>query len=365
MSRAGSSLLMTVLGLAVLQALILTLLGLATVGARSGADRLRLVAARAAAESAAAAALADWHASTAGVPVGGTAERRLAARGPGSPAATATVERLDATSWLVTGRAIAGPGAGPASALRVSALPAETLWSAFQAAWTAAGPVELEGARIDGIGALEPGPGCPAAALEAERALGSRLRPAIRTRDATSITADAATTLAGAPPIAAAGDAAFTPDLAGFDLDRLARLADTRAAGTIRPMPVADGPDCRVGVAGNWGDPTGPGAPCAGYAPLIATDGDLVVDGGIGQGALLVRGDLTLRGGTRFHGPVIATGSVRVEDAELHGALLSLALTPSRAEGYLRWDACALSRAFALSLGRPFRTSRRWRIPVP
>ena len=76
------------------------------------------------------------------------------------------------------------------------------------------------------------------------------------------------------------------------------------------------GGDCRTGQAfpSNWGNPENPGAACFEWFPLIHITGDAnVQSGGVGQGILLVDGDLELRGFFVFYGIIIVQGSVNTQ----------------------------------------------------
>lgn len=106
-------------------------------------------------------------------------------------------------------------------------------------------------------------------------------------------------------------------DDAALGLLTLARvLAAVDSVGSVgTPGPVEVAGTCDTGQAWNWGDPMRPYRPCGDYLPLKGRVGPLVVDGGEGQGILVVDGDVTLRGGTIFHGFVLASGRVDVLDA--------------------------------------------------
>jgi hypothetical protein len=98
----------------------------------------------------------------------------------------------------------------------------------------------------------------------------------------------------------------------------LAALAETvvgvgGASTRLTPGPVGSALDCEGSVAGNWGEPERPPQVpgCQGYRPVILSRGDLILDGGRGQGVLLVEGDLTLTGATTFFGVVLVRGRLR------------------------------------------------------
>lgn len=123
----------------------------------------------------------------------------------------------------------------------------------------------------------------------------------------------------------------------------------------------------------NWGDPENPGAPCGGYFPTVyvnATGGEARVESnGVGQGVLLVDGDLTLLGGFLWHGIIIVQGSFGTEGSgnRVYGGVLA-----SNPDGELQElvggsevtnSTCATTRAVlynsALTRLRPL-TARSW-----
>jgi hypothetical protein len=91
------------------------------------------------------------------------------------------------------------------------------------------------------------------------------------------------------------------------------RASVTFADGTIQrgAHPTVRDGACETARADNLGDPDRAG-PCASWLPVVHARGDLTLDGGKGQGVLLVDGDLTLGGGFRFVGVVIVDGGLRV-----------------------------------------------------
>ncbi len=87
----------------------------------------------------------------------------------------------------------------------------------------------------------------------------------------------------------------------------LAQRADIRLAADARitPTPIVVAGQCSTSDA-NWGDPRGLIAECALRAPLVYVLGDLTIDGGAGQGVLLVDGHLTIAGPFTFSGQIVA-----------------------------------------------------------
>ncbi len=72
---------------------------------------------------------------------------------------------------------------------------------------------------------------------------------------------------------------------------------DSTAAGVCRPGRA---------FASNWGNPENPGAACFDRFPIIHITGSAAIQsGGVGQGVLLVNGDLNLQGDFAFYGIII------------------------------------------------------------
>jgi hypothetical protein len=98
-----------------------------------------------------------------------------------------------------------------------------------------------------------------------------------------------------------------------FDWDELVEVANTRVSQHVTgPAPRSTDEECDTTDPNNWGEPTrSNGGPCTGYFPVTHAPGDLIIDGGRGQGLLLVDGDLTLKGGFEFFGALLVRGALR------------------------------------------------------
>lgn len=116
---------------------------------------------------------------------------------------------------------------------------------------------------------------------------------------------------------AAAGSDQTYFDYGGITWDQLVATANKTLAGgphnNIGPTYNADG-SCQTSNVVNWGDANRnallPGK-CEGYFPVLYAPGDLKLNGGKGQGILLVGGNLEVQGGFEFFGPVIVKGSLK------------------------------------------------------
>jgi hypothetical protein len=124
---------------------------------------------------------------------------------------------------------------------------------------------------------------------------------------APSVVVSGSAELQGSPPelLQATGD---------FGLfDRFSERATlVLPGGTYTTSPATVGTSCDLQRSTNWGDPGGAAAPCGGYLPLVRVDGDLTLGAGIGQGILLVNGNLQVTGPFTFHGMLIVKGGVDI-----------------------------------------------------
>jgi hypothetical protein len=132
----------------------------------------------------------------------------------------------------------------------------------------------------------------------------------------------------GAQPIArrdpAADDSVSYLRVGNIWWSELARLADIRLTGDTRiaPAPSVAGAQC-VPTETNWGDPRAPASPCGSRAPLVYVAGDLTIDGGAGQGVLLVDGRLAITGAFMYSGQIVATRGIetRADNIAISGVV--------------------------------------------
>ena len=93
----------------------------------------------------------------------------------------------------------------------------------------------------------------------------------------------------------------------------LTMAADVQLAdgAHVAPTPVTSAGSC-LRLATNWGDPSAATSPCAARVPIVHAAGDLTIDGGLGQGALLVDGHLIIAGPFTFSGQIVARGGIEM-----------------------------------------------------
>jgi len=89
---------------------------------------------------------------------------------------------------------------------------------------------------------------------------------------------------------------------------------------SVTPSPTMSRGRCDAEAPYNWGDPGAPSGRCADRFVFLARQGDLSLVGGVGQGLLLVTGDLSLEAGADFRGLVLVGGEVRLTGgSSFHG----------------------------------------------
>jgi Tfp pilus assembly protein PilX len=165
-------------------------------------------------------------------------------------------------------------------------------------------------------------------------------------------------TIGGAPDSAL--DATLNKDDMKETFDKLKALAtlfmnNPNPPATVPAYTATVPPRCDTDVETNWGEPMVPGDPCFDYFPIIYHYGNLKLQGGRGQGILLVEGDLTASGGMVFFGPVIVTGTLETtgnsgQGAKFYGGVIAgnVALDDlSKLAGgaLVSYSSCAIHRA--------------------
>jgi hypothetical protein len=153
-------------------------------------------------------------------------------------------------------------------------------------------------------------------------------------------------------------------------LKALATLTLTTNISGLAPVVTGTPPRCDISVQSNWGAPTDPASPCFNYFPIIYHYGDLSISGtGVGQGILLVEGDLQAQGRIDFYGPVIVTGEVDIRGTgssatKFYGGVIAqdVQLDDSRLSGNatVNYSSCAIRRALQGSASIVALAERSW-----
>ena len=256
----------------------------------------------------------------------------------GGVPATGLFRRLSREAWLIEG--VAGPvGVSPVRSGRLGwALDPLARVSALEAVVEvgAGAPVQVDG-HVDGAAPLDRRePLDPSACRSWEPELSQAF---------------------GVAPLPRIAFGDTLPTLGLLDLGSMLSRTETHLVGRGTPGPVDRFGRCEDSVPWNWGDPEAPNGVCGSHLALRASAGDIVVDGGVGQGVLLAAGDVTFRNGARFYGMVVAGGGLVVEDgAELEGLFVATAGLRVASGSSIRGAACWALRTLAAaraSLGGP------------
>ena len=120
----------------------------------------------------------------------------------------------------------------------------------------------------------------------------------------------------------------------------LVSMADKQVSGTLTNVgPSTAAGACRYADNKNWGDPNRAATPgaCEGYFPIIYAPGDVSINGDVGQGVLLVGGNLSIQGNFTFYGPVISRGTVKLTGTGNHinGSVLAANVVDSTTSSML------------------------------
>jgi hypothetical protein len=158
------------------------------------------------------------------------------------------------------------------------------------------------------------------------------------------------------------------------DFDKLKTLATLIVSSgnppATGPVHVGLPPRCDKSVESNWGEPAIQTDPCSNYFPIIYHNGNLSLQGGRGQGILLVEGDLTATGGMVFYGPVFVSGTFSTagnknQGAKFYGGVIAgnvLLDDTNKLSGQalVSYSSCAVRRALQNSSTPAALAERSW-----
>ncbi len=363
MNRRGVALVLVLLAILATAALAAGVLVAASTQARASGDALLSVRTTEAAEHGQVAAAAAWSRdSNLTMPVGATAGP-FVSRYPDSTFSVAFVTRLSRTAYWVSAR-----GRSPATGV---ALPVESRIGALYtlnipeprlaATVSVRDSLSITGsAHVDGNDTSPPAWSPICGTLDPPIA-------AVAAPDTTKVCdgpcGSVPSRLTGAPPKQAdslAGSAASLNLLGAVTWTSLTAHASyvLTAPAVVTPTPrLTSGPgpaQCDTAAADNWGDPSR-ATPCINHFVIIHALGDLVIDGGAGQGIILGEGDVELRNGAQFFGLVLtrddviaAIGNNRVWGAVVAGDVRRSGpgdLTAIAGDAQIVYSSCALETA--------------------
>ncbi|HEV8447635.1 MAG TPA: hypothetical protein VGQ44_12475 [Gemmatimonadaceae bacterium] len=141
------------------------------------------------------------------------------------------------------------------------------------------------------------------------------------------------------------------------------------AVGSTPNPSLTGGGGCNTLDRMNWGDPirNTPAGPCETYFPIVYisdTTGNTHITGGVGQGVLLVDGDLQVEGGFQWYGPVIVKGHLTTQGTGGHfnGAVMAadvdLELNNLLGNALVTYSSCAIADAM-IGAGIPTKLKQR------
>jgi Tfp pilus assembly protein PilX len=190
--------------------------------------------------------------------------------------------------------------------------------------------------------------------------------------------------ITGSPAVAEDPDMTLDKlnDFGDIDLDELISMATHYYQGNpahpqhMAPATTVDGSGatvCNTAVNLNWGDPSDTPGVCGSYYPIIYVNSNARLDVGKGQGILIVKGDLEVKGNFEFSGVVIVKGSFFMEGtgSKLNGSVIvqgeGSVDTENAQSGNakVQYNSCKVNAAFANNLRvRPV-ASRSWLADAP
>ncbi len=136
------------------------------------------------------------------------------------------------------------------------------------------------------------------------------------------------------------------PSLGLLGHDALIEGANLHVSGTVSPAPIQRLGRCATPSPSNWGAPLDASGPCGAYRPVVISQGSLIVNGGQGQGVLLISGDATFRSAARFYGFVSVAGDLEItEGSEIHGLVRVRGSVLLRGRSRIVGSACAVLSA--------------------
>ena len=174
----------------------------------------------------------------------------------------------------------------------------------------------------------------------------------------------ASTCLSGSVPLLQTSVAQDTSTYFNYGNTNYTKLASVAskviAAGTTIPSmtPTVTGGVCNTALLYNWGDANRntPAGKCENYFPIIHALGNVHITGGVGQGILLVDGDLQMSGSAWFVGVVIVRGTLRTSGsgAGVFGAVMAANVSLDESttiigNSYIQYSSCAVANALAAS----------------
>jgi hypothetical protein len=287
--------------------------------------------------------------------------------------ADVTVTRLTTGTWEITSLGVQNPGGENETRRRTSMIVRhDTPDMNFMGAMTTRGQVRVDGAaRIEGEDHNPPGWGnCDE--------LGNA-KPGLVVDESKDVMGDKCATgsCSGTPPILVSATASLDAtyfDYGGTTWEKLKAQASKKYLTSqvltgVAPVYNADG-SCNTSALLNWGDidrTTATPTACDGYFPVVYAASNLTINGGVGQGILLVEGDLNIQGNFVYMGAVIVKGGLKMAGTGNHitGAVMAASVDISDASTLvgnqiISYSRCALTEALQNAMPPRIAAGRAW-----
>ncbi len=355
LNRRGMALPLALFALVIAAALVSAVFYFARVEQRLGDNAVATAQAFEAAEAGTAQVMSNWQSATYNALLPGDSVQLAQVNLGGGSSYTGQLRRLTPTTFLLRaeGRLVKGPRVVTRSQLaRLLRLNLPDI-DISAAVTTRVGLNVTGSSQISGRDSV-PGPWgayCPPPGATV---------PGIRDSSGNVTTSGAcsgASCITGTPPIQT--DPTLTSNsftqFGDISFTELAAAATKVVSGTVTGVSPSTLPgppvSCNYGSSLNWGDPLNPLGKCFNYFPIIYAPGDLHMSGGLGQGILLVGGDLTVAGGFEFYGPAIVLGRVRSTGTGGHiiGGLMAgdadFSVSLLSGNSVVGYSSCAVNRA--------------------
>jgi hypothetical protein len=360
----GIALILAVFALVIIGALIAGIFYTAQLEQRSGGNALAGQQAADAAQAGIDYAISNWNSSWTTLGAGNSATIASTQLGSSSEYFTATVMALNGFTYLVTST---GQVKNPSSAV-VASRTMGMLFKKFipqlnvKSAVTVSGSVDVNGSSyLNGVDA-NPAAGAWGSACGAVH----DSQPGLRMDGTGSLSKPG-----NVSPAASKGDTSVASTMAAINaefnaLKAAANIKITSAPSVGPVLNASHACDETSAQTGNWGDPTDvlgytvggtTTYPCNSYFPIIYYSGsELQMGNAVGQGILLVDGDLRFNANFTFYGLIIVKGQVTKANgnSKIYGALVAQNANlgdNSMFNGNLtiNYSSCAVSSALAAS----------------
>jgi hypothetical protein len=269
---------------------------------------------------------------------------------------TVRITKLNALSFLVVSEGRAGGGVRSGARRRAGMLLRLNMPTIqIKAAIMSSGTLAIGGSTsISGKDTVPPGWNCPAAGAAVAGAIVPTASKFVSGGSCKQMACIAGTPLLDTSYVAADTNTYF--NYGSLHWAEMVAMADKQVSGNMTSVgPSTAAGACRTSDNKNWGDPNRatPAGLCESYFPIVYAPGDLSINGNVGQGILLVNGNLSIQGNFNFYGPVIVRGTVKLTGTGNHinGAVLAANVIDSTSTSNLtgnsniHYSACANAQA--------------------